>query len=305
MAAAGKGPIRLGIAPIGWTNNDLPELGGDIPLEQCLSEARRAGFSGVENGAKFPLDPKELRPILAAHGLALITGWFSGELRHRTLDDEQRRLRQTLRLYQELAAPVLLYAETTGTVQSRMDVPVSDRPIMSEEAFKPYGEKLTALADWLASEGVPMTYHHHMGTVVETEREIDLLMVNTDISVGLLLDTGHLTFAGGDVLATTRRHGARINHVHCKDLRTGVLARLEAERWSFLKGVIEGVFTVPGDGSIDFSPFAKVLAEIGYAGWVVVEAEQDPKKANPLEMAQIGHQTLTDAFTAAGFQISD
>jgi inosose dehydratase len=305
-AAPGKraGPIRLGIAPIGWSNNDLPELGGDISLEQCLSEAKLAGYAGVENGTKFPLDPKELGPILDAHGLKLITGWFSGELRRRTLDDEKRRLSAQLRLYQELKAPLLLYAETTDTVQSQIHRPVSDRPVMPEEEFKRYGEKLTALADWLKAEGCPMTYHHHMGTVVETEREIDLLMANTGPAVGLLLDVGHLTFANGDVLATTRRHGARINHVHCKDIRAAVLARLKAERWSFLKGVIEGVFTVPGDGSIDFGPFAKALAEIDYAGWVVVEAEQDPKKANPLEMAKIGHEALSEAFTAAGFAIS-
>ncbi len=298
------GPIRLGIAPIGWSNNDLPELGGDISLEQCLSEAQQAGYLGVENGTKFPLDPKELRPVLEAHDLALITGWFSGELRRRTLDDEKGRLRPQLHLYQELNAPVLLYAETTGTVQNQIDRPLGDRPVMPDEEFKRYGEKLTALADWLKAEGCPMTYHHHMGTVVETEREIDLLMINTDTSVGLLIDVGHLTFADGDVLATTRRHGARINHVHCKDIRADVLHRLKTEHWSFLKGVIEGVFTVPGDGSIDFSPVAKALAEIGYRGWVVVEAEQDPYKANPLEMARIGHKALTEAFAAAGFEIA-
>jgi inosose dehydratase len=143
-----------------------------------------------------------------------------------------------------------------------------------------------------------------MGTVVETEREIDLLMARTGDAVGLLFDTGHLHFAGGDVLATARRHGRRINHVHCKDIREGVLARLKAENWSFLKGVIEGVFTVPGDGAIDFGSVAQVLAEVGYSGWVVVEAEQDPKKANPLEMAKIGHRTLTDAFGRAGFTIA-
>jgi inosose dehydratase len=150
-----------------------------------------------------------------------------------------------------------------------------------------------------------MTFHHHMGTVVETEGEVDLLMSRTGDAVGLLFDTGHLHFAGGDVLATARRHGRRINHVHCKDIRADVLARLKADNWSFLSGVVEGVFTVPGDGVIDFGAFAKVLAEIGYSGWVVVEAEQDPKKANPLEMAKIGHKALAAAFGAAGFAISE
>ena len=167
---------------------------------------------------------------------------------------------------------------------------------MPEEEFKRYGDRLTELAEWLRAEGCPMAFHHHMGTVVETEREVDLLMARTGDAVGLLFDTGHLHFAGGDVPATARRHGRRINHVHCKDIRAEVLARLKAENWSFLQGVIEGVFTVPGDGAIDFGAVAEVLAEIGYSGWVVVEAEQDPEKANPLEMARIGHKALTEAF---------
>jgi inosose dehydratase len=303
-SGAGAGPIRLGIAPIGWSNDDLPELGGDITLEQCLREAREAGYAGVEKGGKFPLDPKVLGPILAGHGLALVTGWFSGELRHGTVEREKRRMAQQLALYQALDVPVMMYAETTGTVQNRIEVPVADRPRMPDEEFKSYGDRLTELAEWLQAEGCPMTFHHHMGTVVETEREIDLLMARTGDAVGLLFDTGHLHFAGGDVLATARRHGRRINHVHGKDIRADVLARLKAENWSFLKGVVEGVFTVPGDGTIDFAAVAKVLAEIGYSGWVVVEAEQDPQKANPLEMARIGHRALSEAFGGAGFRIT-
>jgi inosose dehydratase len=299
-----KGPIRLGIAPIGWSNDDLPELGGDITLEQCLREARLAGYEGVEKGGKFPLDPKLLGPILAEHGLALVTGWFSGELRHGTVEREKRRIARQLALYQALDVPLMMYAETTGTVQNRIEVPVAERPRMPDEEFKGYGDRLTELAEWLGAEGCPMTFHHHMGTVVETEREIDLLMARTGAAVGLLFDTGHLTFAGGDLRATARRHGHRINHVHGKDIRADVLARLKAENWSFLKGVVEGVFTVPGDGAIDFAQVAEVLAEIGYSGWVVVEAEQDPTKANPLAMARIGHQALSAAFGQAGFAIS-
>jgi inosose dehydratase len=305
MAATGPGAgsIRLGIAPIGWSNDDLAELGGDITLEQCLREARQAGYSGIEKGGKFPLDPKVLRPLLEEHGLELVTGWFSGELRRGSVEREKRRIAQQLALYQALEVPVMVYAETTDTVQAGMDVPVAARPRMPDEEFKSYGDKLTELAEWLRAEGCPMTFHHHMGTVVENEREVDLLMARTGDAVGLLFDTGHLTFAGGDVAATARRHGRRINHVHCKDIRAEVLARLKAENWSFVKGVIEGVFTVPGDGAIDFGAFAGVLAEIGYSGWVVVEAEQDPKKANPLQMARIGHKALTEAFGRAGFTI--
>jgi inosose dehydratase len=302
--AGAPGPsIRLGIAPIGWSNDDLPELGGDITLEQCLREAKEAGYAGVEKGGKFPLDPKVLGPILEAHGLALVSGWFSGELRHGSVDVEKERIAEQLTLFTELGAPVMEYAETTGTVQNRIEVPVADRPSMPHEEFKRYGEKLTQLAEWLDAEGCPMSYHHHMGTVVESEEEIDWLMANTGDAVGLLFDTGHLTFAGGRIPDTARRHGARINHVHCKDIRSDVLDRLKAENWSFLKGVLEGVFTVPGDGSIDFDEVARLLAEIRYAGWVVIEAEQDPAKANPLQMARIGHAALTEAFGGAGFTL--
>jgi inosose dehydratase len=302
-SGSGAGRIRLGIAPIGWSNDDLPELGGDITLEQCLREARQAGYTGVEKGGKFPMDAKVLGPLLGKHGLELVTGWFSGELRRGSVEREKRRIAQQLALYQALDVPVMLYAETTGTVQADIGTPVAERPRMPEEEFKGYGDKLTELAEWLQAEACPMTFHHHMGTVVETEREIDLLMARTGDAVGLLFDTGHLHFAGGDVMGTARRHGRRINHVHCKDIRAGVLDRLKAENWSFLKGVVEGVFTVPGDGAIDFGAFANVLAEIGYSGWVVVEAEQDPNKANPLEMARIGHKALTAAFGQAGFMI--
>lgn len=297
------GPIKLGIAPIAWSNDDLPKLGGETTLETCLSEAKAAGFSGVEKGGKFHLDPKVLGPILEEHGVVLCSGWFSGSLRYGTVEEEKKNIKEQLHLFQKLGCPVMVYAETTGTVQGQIDTPVADRPVMPDDEFGPYGEKLTAFGDWLKAEGCPISYHHHMGTVIETEHEVDLLMGATGTSVGLLLDTGHLTFAGGDVLATTKRHGERINHVHCKDIRGDVLERLRAGNWSFLKGVLEGVFTVPGDGMIDYGPFAKLLAEIGYRGWVVVEAEQDPIKANPFEMAKIGHAALTKAFEEAGFGI--
>jgi len=297
--------IRLGIAPIGWSNDDLPELGGEIPLEQCLAEARLAGYAGVEKGGKFPMDPAVLGPLLERYGLRLVSGWFSGLLRHGTVAEEKRRIAEQLRLYQKMGCPVMVYAETTGTVQGMMDTPVADRPRMAEDEIKAYGEKLTAFADWLKAEGCPLAFHHHMGTVIETEPEVDLLMSHSGESVGLLLDTGHLTFAGGDVQGTTRRWGSRINHVHVKDIRAGILQKLKSERWSFLKGVLEGVFTVPGDGSIDFRGFMRELKTVGYEGWVVVEAEQDPKKANPLEMAHIGMTELREAAAEAGLAIAD
>jgi len=295
--------IRLGIAPIGWSNSDLPHLGGDIPLEVCLAESRQAGFSGTETGVKFPLRAEVLGPILEKHQLKLASGWFSGELLIHSLEEEKRRIEQQLATFKALGAPVIVYAETTGTVQAKQDTPVTRRPRMDEEDFPGYGQKLTELAEYLADRGVPMSYHHHMGTVIERAHEVDLLMANTGEAVGLLLDTGHLTYAGDDPLAVTRRHGKRINHVHCKDIRAEVLAQSKAANRSFLDAVVEGVFTVPGDGCVDFAAFARALAEIPYEGWVVVEAEQDPAKAPPLEYARIGHDHLVRVFTEAGFTI--
>jgi inosose dehydratase len=297
------GWVRFAVAPIGWSNDDLPELGGDTPLHVCLEESRLAGFAGVEKGGKFPIRAAELRPLLERHGLELVSGWFSGRLLEVAIEEEKQRIAAQLELYRELGCPVMVYAETTGTVQGQIDVPVADRPRISHEEFKRYGEKLTRFADWLKAEGCPMSFHHHMGTIVETEEEIDWLVANTGDSVGVLFDTGHLVFAGGRIPDTLRRHRQRINHVHCKDIRFRVHERLRAERWSFLKGVLEGVFTVPGDGGIDFDEVATLLAEIGYSGWVVVEAEQDPAKAPPLEYAKKGFETLEQAFRRAGFEI--
>ena len=297
--------IRLGIAPIAWTNNDLPQLGGETSLETCLTESRQAGFSGTETGVKFPMDPKVLGPILARHELALVSGWFSGELLARSLDEEKARLADQMATYRSLGAPVLVYAETTGSVQSMIDTGVSRRPRLAEADFPAYGRKLTALAEWMAGEGVAMAYHHHMGTVVETQREVDLLMAHSGTAVGLLLDTGHLAYAGADILETTRRHGKRINHVHCKDIRPEVLRRARQGDQSFLAAILDGVFTVPGDGMIDYYGFARCLAETGYQGWVVVEAEQDPAKAPPGAYSAMGRRHLAEAFGAAGFTIRE
>jgi inosose dehydratase len=295
--------VRFGIAPIAWTNSDLPELGGDTTLETCLAESREAGFSGTETGVKFPMDADSLGSVLQCFALKLVSGWFSGELLEHSVDEEKDRIEAQLATFKALGATVLVYAETTGSVQSRVDAPLSSRPRLAAEQFQLYGRKLTALAEHMAERGVCMTYHHHMGTVVETQREINLLMENTGSAVGLLIDTGHLTYAGADVLETTRRHARRINHVHCKDIRAGILKTARRNDQSFLRAILDGVFTVPGDGSIDYYAFARVLADIGYEGWAVVEAEQDPVKAPPLEYSRIGLQHLKAAFGAAGFDI--
>jgi len=295
--------IRFGVAPIAWTNSDLPQLGGATSLETCLSESKQAGFGGTETGVKFPIDAAALGPILRRFGLQLVSGWFSGELLDRSVEEERARIEAQLATFKALGAPVLVYAETTGSVQSKIEVALSRRPRLGDDQFRAYGRKLTALAEHMADRGVAMTYHHHMGTVVENQREIDLLMEGTGPAVGLLIDTGHLTYAGADVLAVTRRHARRINHIHCKDVRFDVLKRVRQQDASFLSAVLEGVYTVPGDGCIDYYAFARLLAEIGYQGWAVVEAEQDPVKAPPFEYSRMGRNHLAAAFGAAGYEI--
>lgn len=295
--------IQLAVAPIAWSNSDLPELGRETSLETCLRESCEAGFTGTETGVKYPLDAEILGPLLETHGLQLASGWFSGTLRECSAEQEFENLRQMLTTFKALNAPVVIYAETSGSVQSQQNIPVSQKPVMPDAEFPEYGRKLTEVADRMADFGVRMSYHHHMGTVIETEREIDLLMENTGTSVGLLIDTGHLGFADADTEAVTRRYGSRINHVHCKDIRQEIFKQVREKDLSFLDAVLEGVFTVPGDGFIDFENFAKVLAEIDYSGWVVVEAEQDPEKANPLEYSRMGYQHLSNVLHEAGLEI--
>ena len=296
--------VKLGTNPIAWTNDDMPELGGETPLETCLAEAALAGFVGIEKGGKFPNDAVAVQAVLGKHGLELISGWFSGALLSRSVEAEIDALRPHLELLEACGSKVLIWAETSGTVQGRRDVPVADRPVMSEGDWPDYLRKITRLADWMAASGVPMAFHHHMGTVIEKAHEIDRLLAGTPESVGLLYDTGHLAFAGEDPAAVARRWAKRINHVHAKDVRPEVLRRVHAERLSFLDAVVDGVYTVPGDGCIDFMAALRPVADAGYAGWIVCEAEQDPAKAHPLTYARKGHATLVDTVQRLGLELA-
>lgn len=296
---------KLGIAPIAWSNDDLPELGGETTLETCLGESRDAGFSGVETGGKFPKTAAGLRPKLEAFGLKLASGWFSGTVLDAPDDlaEEKDRVAAQLALFRELGAACLAYGETAGTVQNKRNAPLATRRRLSEDDIRAYGRRLTRFAEHCAEAGVPLAFHHHMATAIETERDLDLLMRHTGAAVGLLYDAGHMRFAGGDELRVIDNHGKRIVHVHAKDVRGPVIAGLDRERQSFLDAVLEGAFTVPGDGAIDFAAVCRRLADAGYQGWFVVEAEQDPVKAPPAEYARIGHRALSAALAAAGYQI--
>jgi inosose dehydratase len=293
-------PVRLGISPIGWSNDDLPELGGDTALETCLAEARLAGFQGIELGNKFPRDPAVLRPILERHGLSLISGWYSGRLLDRSVTEELAVIEVHRALLVAMGCAVLVYAETSRSIAGDRCRPLSGRPRLGDGGWRDFGGRLTDLAQRLSRRGIRLVYHHHIGSVVESEAEIDRLMAATGDSVALLLDTGHLAFAGVDPAVLARRYGHRIAHVHCKDVRRDVLAGVRAGDASFLAAVLDGVFTVPGDGCIDFGAVLAALAAADYRGWLVVEAEQDPAKAPPLAYARLGFAHLSAAAARAG-----
>jgi len=294
--------VRIGINPITWSNDDLPELGGATPLETCLAETREAGYAGIELGNKFPRRAETLRPLLEGHGLALVSGWYSGGLMARSVAEEIAAIEDHLALLAAMGSGVLIFAETTGSIAGARATALSQRPRLAAADWAGFGAKLTALAEHVAKRGVALAYHHHMGTIVESAAEIDRLMAATGPAVGLLLDTGHLAYAGADPLAVARRHSGRINHVHCKDVRSDVLERVRGADASFLAAVLDGVFTVPGDGMIDYRPLLALLAEARYRGWLVVEAEQDPAKAHPLTYARMGYAYLSKAAAAAGLR---
>lgn len=296
---------RLGIAPIAWSNDDLPELGGDTSLETCLAEAKRAGFSGIETGGKFPRTAGELGPILERHGLALCGGWFSGKLLGGDVESERDRMAWQLELFRDLGAPCIVYGETSGTIQGDRTAPLDTRRRLDEGQIKSYAQKATELALWCHDQGMPMSFHHHMGTAIESESDVDLLMRHSGPELGLLYDPGHMAFARGDVLGVAARHADRISHFHAKDVRMEVVEGLDRSRESFLGAVLKGVFTVPGDGALDFGALARILADRGYEGWFVVEAEQDPKKAPPLEYACKGYESLAASVRGAGYTIEE
>ncbi|AWK89753.1 myo-inosose-2 dehydratase [Azospirillum thermophilum] len=293
--------VRLGVNPIAWSNDDMPELGGETPLEVCLAEGKAAGFDGFELGNKFPRDPDALRPILERHGLALVSGWYSAGLLERTVEEEIAAVQPHLRLLKAMGCSVMVVAETTGCIHGSRGVPLSKRPTLAPSQWAEFGRRMTAFGDYLREQGTPLAYHYHMGTVVETPDEIDRFAEMTGDSVGILLDTGHLTFAGGNPMDVIGKWGHRINHVHCKDVRADVLQRARQSDSSFLDAVIDGVFTVPGDGCVDFPAVLRGLKTVGYAGrWLVIEAEQDPAKAHPLTYVTMGRRHLSALVAETG-----
>lgn len=295
--------VKIGINPITWTNDDVPELGGETPLETCLSETRQAGYHGTELGGKFPRDSKELGPILSSYNLDLVSGWYDGSILEKSIDAEFDAILPHLTLLRDLGAKHVVYADTSRGRHGAIHAPISQRPKLEDSEWRAYGDKITGLSERFADFGVKMAFHHHMGTIVETDAEIDRLMASTGEAFGLLFDAGHCAFSGGDPKSLLRRHVARVVHVHCKDIRPDVLKRARDEDMSFMGAVMEGIFTVPGDGAQDYATLLRMLAEADYAGWLVVEAEQDPAKAHPLTYATMGYRNLKMLAEASGLLV--
>jgi inosose dehydratase len=297
--------VKIGISPIAWQNDDLPQMTADYTMEQALREAREIGYVGVERGRRMPHDTEGLRHYLEAYDIALCGGWCSGNLLVNDVETEREAVRQQVEQFVALDAPCLVYAECSNTVQGDISVPVNGRPRLGRDAVSAYGRKLSELAKWMADQGMTLAYHHHMGSFIEAPEEVDWLMEYSTPEVTLCFDTGHLLFGGGDVMATLRRWSERVHHVHFKDIRPDVVKDVRENNRSFLDAVIAGAFTVPGDGCIDFQAVADHLKSVDYDGWIVVEAEQDPAKAPPYEYSKQGYEHILKVCAAAGLEITE
>lgn len=294
--------ILYGTNPIAWSNDDDQSLGAHISLQTCLSQAAGIGFGGIENGHKFPTAPAELAATLEPHGLKFVSAWYSLHLLTRSADTEIEAIGEHLARLKAMGSPVLIACETSNAVHGQDGVALNDRPRLDPERFARFCEDLEKVAAHCAAEGVPLVYHHHMGTVVESEDEIDRLMELTGPATRLLLDTGHAFFGGGDPARLAEKHMGRVSHIHAKNVRPEIMREVREEGLSFLEGVRRGVFTVPGDpdGAVDFEPVLRTAARHGYSGWLVIEAEQDPDVRDPVTYQSMGLKALKQLARATG-----
>lgn len=282
-----KNKIKLGIAPIAWTNDDMPDLGSENTFEQCVSEMALAGFEGCEVGNKYPKDTAVLKKALDMRGLQIANQWFSSFVLTQPMEKVEKDFIAQCEFLKAMGAKRIGASEQSFSIQGQMNTPVFDaKYVMNDGEWDKFAKGMNRLGDIANSMGIRLVYHHHMGTVVQTAEEIDRMMDMTDPDkFALLYDTGHLAYCGQDYLAVLKKYAKRIAHVHLKDVRPEVVEKVKKEKLSFLQGVRAGAFTVPGDGCIDFASVFDELDKSGYEGWMIVEAEQDPAKANPLEYA--------------------
>mgnify|MGYP002536755410 FL=1 len=297
-----KNKVKLGIAPIAWTNDDMPDLGKENTFEQCVSEMALAGFTGSEVGNKYP---KDLKKALELRGVEICNQWFSSFLITKPFEEVEKEFRAQLAFLKAMGAKVIGASEQSYSVQGQLDTPIFGHKYeMNDQEWDTFCTGMNKLGKIAKEEyGIALTFHHHMGTVVQSLAEVDRMMENTDPEyVSLLFDTGHFTYCGEDPLEVVKKYVHRIKHVHLKDIRPEVVEQVKKENMSFLAGVRAGAFTIPGDGCINYDPIFKVLEDAGYEGYMVVEAEQDPAKANPFEYAKMGREYIT-AHTGLGGEV--
>lgn len=294
--------IQFGTNPIAWANDDDQTIGANISTDRILEEAGRLiGFDGIENGHRWPNDPAELKARLGAYGLKFISGWYSTNLLVHSVADEIEAVQDHLAKLKHNDCKVCIVCETSNAIHGS-DKPVNERPTLTSDEMTAFGAKLEEFAQYLADQGVTLVYHHHMGTIVENPEEIDAFMAATGPATHLLFDAGHCAFGGGDPVAVLTKHVGRVRHFHAKNIRPAITEKVRAEDLSFLQGVVQGAFTVPGDqeGGVDFKPLLQILADHNYDGWIVIEAEQDPDVRNPLLYQTLGLHTLKRIATETG-----
>lgn len=297
--------VKLGVSPISWTNDDMPELGKDTSVEHCLKEGKQAGYSGFELGGKWPKDSAILTPLFDKYDMDVVSSWFCGGLLEDTLEGEIERITPHMNLLKEMGTEVIVYCEMDSCVHGDIGLPLSKRPVLDNEQWEEWTDKLSQLAKYTLSHGMKLAYHHHMGTVVQVEEEVDKLMAMTTHDLGLVFDTGHLIYAGADPLEVYKKHSSRVMHIHCKDVRGEILNRSLETDSSFLNSVLNGVYTVPGDGDFNFPELFKMVSDNNFNGWVVVEAEQDPAKAHPLTYVTMGYKNIKSYCEKFGIQIEE
>ena len=299
--------ILYGTNPIAWSNDDDRNLGAHITLDQCLDETAEIGFDGIEKGHKFPQEPAALKAVLEPRKLRYVSGWHSLNLLVNSVEEEKKAMQPALDLLKAMGSKVIIVCETSNAIHGDNDKPLSERPVLEEARWEEFGAGVEALAEHAAAQGIALVYHHHMGTVVQSEDEIDLLMQHTGPYAKLLLDTGHCLFGGGDPERVAKKHMDRVGHIHAKNVRPAMATEVRDQSLSFLEGVRRGVFTVPGDvdGGVDFVPVLKVAADKTYQGWLVIEAEQDPDIRNPYQYQSLGLKSLKSFAREAGLDKGD
>lgn len=294
--------IRYGTNPIAWTNDDDRRIGAHFSLEQCLDDAANLGFDGIEKGHRFPTTPEGLHAVLDPRGLKFISGWHSTNLLVNSVSAEKAAMQPFLDLLLAMGSSVIIVCETSNAIHGADDAPLGTRPLLPDAGWPAFAAGIEALAAHAAAQGITLVYHHHMGTIVQTEAEIDRLMAETGPHTHLLLDTGHCYFGGGDPERLAQKHMHRVRHIHAKNVRPAVMAEVRAQDLSFLEAVRRGVFTVPGDaeGGVAFPPVLSIAAAHRYQGWLVIEAEQDSAVRIPYEYQGLGLRTLRGFAKSAG-----